>query len=131
MALPGSGIPPDPHRTCREAARGHGRGPVFVATARTDCARPRLRLGQGGVEHRPANRLGGRAGDYEVRADSPLPSGRGRTAGPRSVSAARPRAAPANARPRRGRGGRARSRGRAGGPPPQPGAYIVYALPPR
>ena len=40
--------------------------------------------------------------------------------------------APANESPEAQAAAGARGRGgRAGGPPPQPGAYIVYALPPR
>ena len=43
-----------------------------------------------------------------------------------------PAPAPANASPEAQAAAGARGRGgRAGGPPPQPGAYIVYALPPR
>ena len=43
-----------------------------------------------------------------------------------------PAPAPANDSPEAQAAAGARGRGgRAGGPPPQPGAYIVYALPPR
>jgi glucose dehydrogenase len=136
MAPPGSGIPDDAgSHMPRGGPLVTAGGLVFVATAsdRTVRAYDRdsgkvvwstnLPTGSEGV---PAT--------YEVNGRQfiafPVAAGTGgfsiRFGGPP------PAPAPANASPEAQAAAGARGRGgRAGGPPPQPGAYIVYALPPR
>ena len=126
---------PGGRRVAHAARRsaGHGRRPgVRGHGVRSHRARLRPRFRQGGVEHRSADRLRGRAGI--LRGERPAVHrvpGRGRHRRVLDPVRGPPPQPPANDAPE-AQGGAARGRGgRAGGPPPVQGAYIVYALPAR